>query len=83
VSEALANVAKHAHASVVHVELGTPGAILQLTVRDDGAGGADPPPAPAAAALTPARAPARRGGQRSRPGITADSRHLLLLTGVR
>ena len=42
VSEALANAAKHAHASAVHVELDTPGAILQLAIRDDGIGGADP-----------------------------------------
>jgi signal transduction histidine kinase len=42
VSEALTNAAKHAHASAVHVELGTPGAILQLAIRDDGIGGADP-----------------------------------------
>ncbi len=31
-----------AHASAVHVELDTPGAILQLAIRDDGIGGADP-----------------------------------------
>ena len=42
VSEALTNAAKHAHASAVHVELGTPGPILQLAIRDDGIGGADP-----------------------------------------
>jgi signal transduction histidine kinase len=42
VSEALANAAKHARASVVHVELDTPGTILRLAVRDDGIGGADP-----------------------------------------
>jgi signal transduction histidine kinase len=42
VSEALANAAKHAQASVVHVELDTPGTILRLAVRDDGIGGADP-----------------------------------------
>jgi signal transduction histidine kinase len=42
VSEALANAAKHAHASAVHVDLDTSGAILQLAVRDDGIGGADP-----------------------------------------
>ena len=41
-SEALANAAKHAQASVVHVELDTPGTILRLAVRDDGIGGADP-----------------------------------------
>jgi signal transduction histidine kinase len=42
VSEALANAAKHAHASAVHVDLDTSGAILQLAVRDDGIGGANP-----------------------------------------
>ena len=42
VSEALTNAAKHAHASVVNVELDTHDAVLQLTIRDDGAGGADP-----------------------------------------
>ncbi|MEA2589169.1 MAG: hypothetical protein QOH66_2096, partial [Actinomycetota bacterium] len=42
VSEALTNAAKHAHASVVKVELDTHDAILQLAIRDDGFGGADP-----------------------------------------
>jgi signal transduction histidine kinase len=45
VSEALANAAKHAHASAVHVELsttGAPDATLRLAIRDDGIGGADP-----------------------------------------
>jgi signal transduction histidine kinase len=42
VSEALTNTAKHAHASVVHVELDTQGATLRLAIRDDGIGGADP-----------------------------------------
>ena len=42
VSEALANVAKHARASAVHVELDTPDAILLLAISDDGIGGADP-----------------------------------------
>jgi signal transduction histidine kinase len=41
VSEALTNAAKHAHASVVNVELDTHDAILRLAVRDDGIGGAD------------------------------------------
>jgi signal transduction histidine kinase len=42
VSEALTNATKHAHASIVHVELGTHDAILQFAIRDDGIGGADP-----------------------------------------
>jgi GAF domain-containing protein len=42
VSEALTNTAKHAHASVVNVELDTPDAIMRLAIRDDGIGGADP-----------------------------------------
>jgi signal transduction histidine kinase len=42
VSEALTNAAKHAHASIVNVELDTPDAVLQLAIRDDGIGGADP-----------------------------------------
>jgi signal transduction histidine kinase len=41
VSEALTNVAKHARASVVNVELDSRGPILRLTIRDDGVGGAD------------------------------------------
>jgi signal transduction histidine kinase len=45
VSEALTNVAKHAHASIVHVEVDTvkddDGAVLRVRVRDDGRGGAD------------------------------------------
>ena len=42
VSEALANAAKHAHASAVQVELGADDAMARLTVRDNGIGGADP-----------------------------------------
>ncbi|MCU1456604.1 MAG: histidine kinase [Actinomycetia bacterium] len=41
VSEALANAAKYAHASVVHVELEAGDTTVRLAVRDDGAGGAD------------------------------------------
>jgi signal transduction histidine kinase len=41
VSEALTNAAKHAHASVVHVELDAHDATLRLAIRDDGIGGAD------------------------------------------
>jgi signal transduction histidine kinase len=40
-SEALTNAAKHAHASVVKVELEADGAGLKLAIRDDGIGGAD------------------------------------------
>ena len=42
VSEALTNAAKHAHASVVNVEVETVEGALRLLVRDDGVGGADP-----------------------------------------
>jgi signal transduction histidine kinase len=42
VSEALANAAKHAGASAVHVGAGLAGDALRLAVRDDGTGGADP-----------------------------------------
>jgi len=42
VSEALANAAKHAQASAAQVELGADDAIVRLTIRDDGIGGADP-----------------------------------------
>lgn len=42
VSEALTNVAKHAHASVAHVEVQALDGSIQVSVSDDGAGGADP-----------------------------------------
>jgi signal transduction histidine kinase len=42
VSEALANTVKHAHASFVHINVMVLDHVLHLTVRDDGAGGADP-----------------------------------------
>jgi signal transduction histidine kinase len=42
VSEALANAAKHAQASAVHVDIDAAGDVLRLAVRDDGGGGADP-----------------------------------------
>ncbi|MFB9838497.1 sensor histidine kinase [Actinoallomurus acaciae] len=42
VSEALTNVFKHAHASVVHIDLTEEDAKIRLRVRDDGVGGADP-----------------------------------------
>lgn len=41
VSEALTNAAKHARASVVHVELDTHDEMMRLAIRDDGIGGAD------------------------------------------
>jgi signal transduction histidine kinase len=42
VSEALANAAKHAHASVARVEAQARDGLLHLSVRDDGVGGAAP-----------------------------------------
>ena len=42
VSEALTNAAKHAEASVVHVDVDAEGAIVEIAIRDDGVGGADP-----------------------------------------
>jgi signal transduction histidine kinase len=42
VAEALANAAKHAKASVVHIEAEVRDDWLHLLVRDDGMGGADP-----------------------------------------
>jgi signal transduction histidine kinase len=41
VAEALANVAKHAHATVADVEVAAGGGVLRVCVRDDGRGGAD------------------------------------------
>jgi GAF domain-containing protein len=42
VSEALTNTTKHARASYAHVALEQHDALLQLSIRDDGVGGADP-----------------------------------------
>lgn len=42
VAEGLANVAKHAHASIAEVNLVRQGGRLIVRVRDDGVGGADP-----------------------------------------
>jgi signal transduction histidine kinase len=42
VSEALTNAAKHARASVAHVDARAQDGSLHLSVRDDGIGGADP-----------------------------------------
>jgi signal transduction histidine kinase len=41
-SEALANVAKHAHASAVTIEVTRVDRVLRVVVADDGIGGADP-----------------------------------------
>jgi signal transduction histidine kinase len=40
-SEALTNVAKHAQASVVHVNVDAHDGVLDLSIRDDGVGGVD------------------------------------------
>jgi signal transduction histidine kinase len=40
VSEALTNAAKHAHASVVHVDVETKEVVASLSITDDGVGGA-------------------------------------------
>ena len=42
ISEALANAAKHAKASGIHVRVDATSGVLRLDVRDDGVGGADP-----------------------------------------
>ena len=42
VSEALTNAAKHANATVVHVDLEVKDSTLRISVADDGNGGADP-----------------------------------------
>jgi signal transduction histidine kinase len=42
VAEALTNVAKHAEASLVQVEIAADDGLVRLDVRDDGVGGADP-----------------------------------------
>jgi signal transduction histidine kinase len=42
VAEALTNVAKHARASLVQVEVTATDGLVRLDVRDDGVGGADP-----------------------------------------
>ena len=41
VSEALTNIAKHAHASAVQVAVAVRDDVLELSIRDDGRGGAD------------------------------------------
>lgn len=42
ISEALLNTAKHAHATVVNVDLTTDREVIRVSIRDDGIGGADP-----------------------------------------
>jgi signal transduction histidine kinase len=42
VAEALTNVAKHANASGVRVDVNTDDGLVRLDIRDDGVGGADP-----------------------------------------
>jgi len=42
VSEALTNVAKHARAETVSVDIASSDGTLEITIADDGAGGADP-----------------------------------------
>ncbi|MEV6925599.1 DUF4118 domain-containing protein [Dactylosporangium sp. NPDC051485] len=42
VSESLTNAAKHARASLVHIVAQLQGGMLQLSIRDDGIGGANP-----------------------------------------
>ena len=42
VAEALTNAAKHAEASVVHVDVDATGGLMRLSISDDGVGGADP-----------------------------------------
>jgi signal transduction histidine kinase len=42
ISEALTNVAKHAHASLVHVGVDAEDSVLHLEIRDNGIGGAAP-----------------------------------------
>jgi signal transduction histidine kinase len=52
VAEALANAAKHAHATTVWVELDMCETIIRLLIRDDGVGGADPAQGTGLAGLT-------------------------------
>ncbi len=42
ISEALANAAKHAEASAVHIGIEQTAEVMRLSIRDDGTGGADP-----------------------------------------
>ncbi len=42
ISEALANTVKHAQASEAHIDVQSRNGMLDVTIRDDGVGGADP-----------------------------------------
>lgn len=42
VAEMLTNAAKHAQASIVHVEVARSDRVIRISIRDDGVGGADP-----------------------------------------
>jgi len=42
VSEAITNAAKHAQASMVEIQALASNGVLELTIEDDGVGGADP-----------------------------------------
>jgi signal transduction histidine kinase len=42
ISEALTNAAKHARPSLVRVDVDADDSLVQLAIRDDGVGGADP-----------------------------------------
>jgi signal transduction histidine kinase len=52
VSEALRNAARHAHATLVRVDLTATASLVRLCVRDDGTGGADPSRGSGLAGLT-------------------------------
>lgn len=41
-ASALTNAAKHSQASLVHIDFEVVDAVVQLSIRDDGVGGADP-----------------------------------------
>jgi signal transduction histidine kinase len=63
VSEALTNAAKHARASTVRGHVRAVEAVVDLTISDDGVGGADRPTAPACSG---SRTESRRSGARLR-----------------
>jgi nitrate/nitrite-specific signal transduction histidine kinase len=84
VSEALTNAAKHAHASVVTVELEAGGSTVHVAIRDDGVGGADPARGSGLVGRTIGRRPSpqarareaawSRAQRRGRPGSAAATR---------